>query len=134
MVKGDGAKGFIQLPGSLREILDAHSRIRSFRDKYDVNMVRSQYDVYGGIPRSLFAQSSYGMGPMVHALNQKATFVIDASIGCKMRMIDCDASYMTTQLYPRNTKNFSSIRIILTPASQWVMDELERRDILKMDA
>ena len=134
LLKGDGAKGFIQPPWSLKEILEAHNKIQSYREKYDIKTVRSQYDIYGGVPRNVFAHSCDGADPMIEALDEKATYVIDASIGCKMRMIDSEASYMIMHLYPRNTEDFSSTRSVLKPASQWVIDELERRDILKMDA
>ena len=134
VLKGDFAQGFIQPPWTLKEVLEAHSRITRYRELIDINIVMSQYEVYGGVPRYLFAQRFRGDIAMRNALALKAWCFIDAFMGSKMHMLEDEDSYLIMHLYPKNTNSFSYDDKLRLPASPWVLEELERGDILKLDS
>ena len=134
ILKGDHAKGFIQPPWVLREILDAHTRISRYRENVHINVVRSQFNIYGGIPRYVLAQAYKGDSIMSAALSRKAAEIINVLMNLALLMKDDKVSYIILHLYPKNSDDYSFDGGILLPASPWVVEELERRDILRMDA
>ena len=134
ILKGDNAKGFVQPPWTLTEILDAHSRIRRYRENVDLNTVKSQFHIYGGVPRYVFVKRANGDGAMRAAIDVKEAYIIGGRMYSELLVRDDDISHMIMHLYPINNVDYSFDFPILLPASPWVVYELKRRNILTIDA
>ena len=89
----------------------------------DIDLVKSQLAIYGGVPRYVFEKSKEGGEPMELALLSKGAiiaeklFVVDSAGGK-----DADISYTISQLKPKDKVNFTGR--LYSPASTFVVDKL----------
>ena len=131
--KGNHSVGFVQPPWTLTEVLEAHSRIKRIHESIKVREVRRMFGIYGGIPQYLFDNKFRVDRAMTEALGKRGIFAMEAAMGAYLDTIDEYDSYLIMHMYSDDTENFSLLSSWRLPASQYVMDELERRGILTMD-
>ena len=53
ILKGNYAKEFVQLPRTVGKMYYAHSRIRICMKNFEINVVRSHFKIYGGVPQTV---------------------------------------------------------------------------------
>ena len=131
--KGNHSVGFVQPPWTLTEVLEAHSRINRIYESIKVRDVRRMFGIYGGIPQYLFDNKFRDERAMTEALAKRGIFAMEAAMGAYLDTIDEYDSYLIIHMYADDTEDFSLLGSWRLPASQYVMKELERRNILTMD-
>ena len=123
MVKMDNSVELIMPPWENEEIFDAHKLISKFRS-VDIDLVKSQLAIYGGVPRYVFDKSKEGSRPMKQALRSKGQLVAE-----RMFMVDwvesgkdVDMSYTISHMIPEDTVKFTGR--LFSPASTFVLENL----------
>ena len=122
IIKMDNSVELIMPPWENEEIFDAHKLISKFRS-VDIDLVKSQLAIYGGVPRYIFEKSNEGGEPMELALLSKGAliaeklFVVDSAGGK-----DADISYTISLLKPKDKVNFTGR--LYSPASTFVVERL----------
>ena len=123
IIKMDNSVELIMPPWENEEIFDAHKLISKFRS-VDIDLVKSQLAIYGGVPRYVFEKSNEGSRPMKKALRSKGQLVAE-----RMFMVDwvesgkdVDMSYTISHMIPEDTVKFTGR--LFSPASTFVLENL----------
>ena len=133
--KGSRSEGFLQPPWTLAEILEARSSIRQLRESFYEGHVRRLFDIYGRIPRFLFADNIFQCHiGLNEAIRSTGRAVIEGILDANLGSNDDAKFHMIIHMFPYDSEKFSFLGYRLLPASPYVLDELDRLDILKLDA
>ena len=134
ILKESYATGFVQPPWSLEEVLEAYARIKKYRENISKDDVLRQYNLYGGIVRYCLEKIAENGRDLRKAMSRKAERILELVVLFTWDMKDDDVSYLILHMYSEDTVNYSFSYSYLVPASQWIVDELEKLDIKLLDA
>ena len=123
IIKMDNSVELIMPPWENEEIFDAHKLISKFRS-VDIDLVKSQLAIYGGVPRYVFDKSKEGSRPMKQALRSKGQLVAERMfmVDWVESGIDVDMSYTISHMIPEDTVKFTGR--LFSPASTFVLENL----------
>jgi hypothetical protein len=112
----------IMPPWDEEEIYDAHRLISKFQS-VDINVVSSQFLIYGGVPRYVFEQSDEGSDYMEMALRNKGLAVASSGFLSDLTGgVNEALSYTLCHLRPKYENTFK--RAYTAPASTFVLEAL----------
>ena len=131
--KSDRFKGYVQPPWTLFELVDAHKKIVVLK-KYDLDVVHSQFAIYGGVPREVFQRGTYGDSSMVQAIRMKGASALSLFLlqDWEKAHNDNDLTPVLLHIDTTDHDTFCLEKGYLRPASGYVVSMLKERNLFNL--
>ena len=121
LLKRDDSVELVMPPWDADEIFAAHSLLERYQG-ISLDVVKSQFAVYGGVPRHVLEKASQGLGPMTEALSKKGASTARRHFRGEETSVDSDVSHMLTRIDPADDTTFIGREYCV--ASTYVMGRL----------